>query len=268
VTYSDDKGVAQVAKSDGAVQSVYSVARTPGLLVSGQVLFIYPGTESYSGIYRTTAGFIGPQLAAYARGEDAEAMALDNTGIYYAVATGGGVSRLLRCKDCSTPTELSPTENRFRRNAIALDATTVFFGAGDMIRRVEKTGVDLKTIAVGQAPRSVAVDETHVYWINEAPIGLDDAGPPKGTVVRLPKAGGTPETVVSGLVQPLYLVAAGDHLYVSDRGNGPTGVLFRVSKDGTGRLDLASGLGELGGIAVDEQCVWFAAGPQIREVSR
>ncbi|MDF2691812.1 MAG: hypothetical protein K0S65_195, partial [Labilithrix sp.] len=265
VTYSDDQNISQVSKTDASVQSIYAVERTPGLRVGGGVFFIYPGTESFSGIYRTSAGLIGPQIAAYARGEDAEAMALDDSGLYYAVALGGGVSRLLRCKDCNTPTELSKTENSFRNDSIALDATTVFYGAGDMIRRIEKTGADLKTIAVNQKPRSLAVDTTHVYWINEGPIVFDDAGPPKGAVVRVPKTGGTPETIVSGLVQPLHLAVGGEHLYVADRGNK---VVFRTDKDGKNRLDLATNLTELGGIALDDRCVWFAAGPEIRQLVR
>jgi hypothetical protein len=271
VVYADADGVSQVDKADAGVQGVYGAPRSPGILLDKtNVLLIYPGTESVSGIYSTSPDFVGPQIAAYARGEDAEAMALDATGLYYAVRKSNGASRLVRCKDCNVPTDLSPNENSFRTNAIALDESTVFFGAGDMIRRVEKTAADLKTLAVGQQPRSLAVDATHVYWINEAPTVFNkDGGPPEGGVVRIPKAGGTPETIVTGLARPLFLVATETHLYITDRGDGlGNGAFFRTTKDGKNRLDLARGVVSLGGMAVDGTCGWFAAGPDIRKVSR
>lgn len=273
VVYADGDGVAQVNKADAGVQSVYAVPNTPGLLVRDNVFFIYPGTEPNSGIYSTYVGFVGPLVASFGRGENVEAMALDDTGIYYSAEKGFGVSHLVRCKDCDVPTELSPSENAVHANAIALDATTVFFGAGDMIRRVEKTGADLKTLAVGQEnPRSLGVDDTWVYWINKSPTVFDEnagAGPPSAEIVRTKKGGGTPEKLVTGLARPVFLTVTDTHLYVTDRGYGTgNGVLFRMSKDGKERVDLARNVTSLGGMAVDESCTYFGAGAQIRKTAR
>lgn len=275
LTYADTDGVAQVDKADAGVFSVYGVPSTPGILVQDNVLLIYPGTEAFSGIYSTYAGFVGPQIAAYARGEDVEAMAADGTGIYWSSVKQNGVSRILRCKDCSVPTELSGTENSVRAYGIALDETAVYFGAGDMLRRVDKIGTNLKTIAIGQSPRSLAVDSTHLYWINEAPFVFpgQDAGAPRGEVVRMTKDGGTPEKLLTGLQNPLFLVATDKHLYVTDRGASEntaskSGTIIRIAKDGSQRIDIARDLTNLGGLAVDGTCVWFGAGPDIRKTAR
>ncbi len=271
VVYADATGVAQVDKADAGVQRVYDVPRAPGLLVGDAIYFIYPndGAMSASGIYRTYAGFVGPQVAAYARGEAVEAIAFDETGIYYAVEKERGVSAIVRCKNCSLPTELAPNENSLRQNAIALDATTVFFGAGDMIRRVEKVAEGLTTLAVGQSPRSLAVDDQWVYWINEAEPFPAPGEPPSGEIVRVKKSGGAPEVLLGGLEDPRFLVARGDQLYVTDRGREVgKGVLFRIEKDGSGRVDLAQDITSLGGLAVEESCAWFSAGPQVRRIAR
>lgn len=273
VVYADASGVTQMMKDTGAFANVLEVPNARGLLVRDNVFLIYPGSESYSGIYSTYAGFVGPQIAAYARGLDVEAMALDSTGIYYAVTIGNRVSKVVRCNNCSVPSDLAPNENEVRTNGIALDTESVFFGAGDAIRKVSKTGAGLATVAVGQEPRSLAVDDAHVYWLNEPPLALpgQDAGALRGEVARVEKAGGASTKVdklVTGLVKPLFLIASGPYLYVSDYGTGRDGVVFRIGKDGSGRVDLARGVASLGGLTVDRTCAWFSSGGTIRRVSR
>jgi hypothetical protein len=268
VTYADKNGIGQFDKADGGAYGVFGVTNSPGIAVAGlTVFFISPGKTAGNGIYRTTAGFIGPQAPYIAAGQNAEALAVDDTGLYYAVEVSNAASRLLRCFNCNgNPTELSANENRFGANGIALDATTVFFGAGDMIRRVEKVGGEVKTLAVGQRPISIAVDATHVYWINTASISLGDAGPADGAVLRIAKTGGgTPETLASQLPRPLSLSVQGNWVYVSDRSARR---VWRMEKDGQRPLDLAKGSADFGGLTVDEKCAWFGTSNQVRGVTR
>lgn len=258
VTFADAEEINQATRPSAAVSNVYGVAKTPWLATKGPlVLFVYPGKEPFTGIYSTTAGFVGPQIAAYAQGDNVDTLAIDDTGVYWAAETTNQARKLVRCKDCSVPTVLAPAENELRPGAIALDATTVYFGSGDMIRRVEKTGADLKTLAVSQSARTMAVDADHIYWIND--LGAGGAK----DVVRLPKAGGTPSVLATGLQGSGFLVLAGEQLYVGDRS-----VLFRIEKDGSARLDLATAPDALGPVATDGTCVWFGAANDIRQISR
>ena len=268
VTYADRNGIGQYDKVDGGSFGVFGVTDSPGIGVSGLTVYlISPGTSGGNGIYRTVAEFVGPQAPYVATGQNAEALAVDDTGLYYAVQSGTNGSQLLRCFNCGgNPTSLSTSENTVGRYGIALDETTVFFGAGDMIRRVEKVGGEVKTLAVGQKPISLAVDATHVYWIQTATLSLGDSGPADGAVRRIAKTGGgVPETIASGLPRPLALTIRGDFVYVSDR---QARRVWRMDKDGKNPLDLAKGSADFGGLTVDDSCAWFGTSNQIRGVTR
>jgi len=257
VTYATDRAVKQITRTTLADESVLDVDFTPWIQATKtNVLFIVPGTDAFAGIYATAPGFVGPQIAAYGRGENVDTFAFDDTGAYFASQKKDSQARqLVRCNNCTVPTVLSETENRFSAGAIALDPTTVFFGSADMIRRVEKTAERLKTIAVGQSARSMQVDADYIYWINED----------TSDVARLAKAGGDVEIIAKGLTKPRWLSLAGDRLYV-----GADEVVFRMQKDGSARLDLvrASVPVSIGPIAVDQACVFLAAGNAVRRVTR
>jgi hypothetical protein len=252
ITYATASEVRQIARTDSKDQSVFAVSSTPWLVATKtNVLFIFPGPDSGAGIYATTAGFVGPQIATYARGQNVDTFAFDDTGAYYAAQkTDSPARQLLRCNNCSVATVLSETENRFRPGAIALDATSVFFGSADMIRRVEKTAEGSKTIAVGQSARSMQVDADYIYWINEEG---DD-------VSRLAKTGGDVQKIATGLDEPRWLKLANGRLYVGD-----AQAVYRMEKDGSARLELVRAPGP---IAVDDTCVFVAAGTAVRRVTR
>lgn len=252
ITYATTTEVRQITRADKQDLSVYGVSFTPWISATKTaVQFILPGTESGSGIYSTVPNFVGPQIAAYGRGENIDTFALDDTGAYYASQKADSQARrLVRCNNCSVPTVLSETENRFNPGAIALDATTVFFGSADMIRRVEKTADGLKTMAIGQSARSMQVDADYIYWINED----------SNEVARLAKAGGAVEKIATGLDHPLWLALANGRLYVGD-----AQTVSRMERDGSARLELVRAPGP---ISVDDQCVFVAAGIAIRRVTR
>lgn len=259
VTYADTTQVAQIAIVDQTNEPIFTVSDTPAIGTSGTaVLFIEPGTEGSAGIYSVTPGFVGPQIAAYARGMDVDTFALDDTGIYYAVATtSNGPRQVVRCKSCTVPTVLSDNENTLREGSIALDDATVFFGSGDQIKRVDKIATNLQTLTIGQTPFHLQVDADSIYWLNEEAFGSTN-----GEIARMPKAGGTVTKLVTGLAHPRSLVLAGDSLYASDQG-----VVFRIAKDGSARLDLAA-TSAASPIAVDQACVWYADDTTIKKVSR
>jgi hypothetical protein len=266
IVTADANRVTEIGKTDFVGTSVYEAAAT-GLALRDKIFFIVPGTDSGTGIYRSSAGLVGPQIAAYARGQNVLAMAIDDTGVYYAVEKSFQATKIVReCSTCAVGTELSGNENEVRTNGIALDATTVFFGTGDMVRRVEKIGNDARTLALGQSPRALAVDATHVYWINEPlPVASGTDAGARGQVARAPKGGGAVEILADGLVQPTFLSLRGSTLYIVDAGRGD---ILRMGTDGRNKLTLAGGISSLGGIDVDASCVYFGAGRDLLRVTR
>lgn len=80
----------------------------------------------------------------------------------------------------------------------------------------------------------LAMDATHLYWV-------DGSG---GTVSRIPKIGGTPTTLVTGLQSPQRLAVKDDRVYVTQwgSGSGAVGAVFSFPTTG----------GELAAVAIDQ----------------
>ncbi len=271
VYYVNQKSVLQVEKTGASPAVVFAVANSAGLAVDTLVNLVVPGATGASGIYRTSAGFVGPQAPYAAAGKNVLALAVDTSGLYYATETSQSVSDVARCNNCGgNPTILLPNANAVA--GIALDEATVFVGSGDTIRRVDKTGANAKTLVVNQAPRALAVDATHVYWINFVEPIFKDAGAPNGEVARISKteAAGSAQKLATGLRSPAFLAAASSGIYFSDRGSpgAKDGTVERLSPDGKSRLVLARDLDGPAGVAVDDACVYFGDATSVKKVAR
>jgi hypothetical protein len=70
----------------------------------------------------------------------------------------------------------------------------------------------------GSGPYAIAVDDTHVYFSRAG----DD-----GSVMRVSKTGGAPETLAAHLQRPRHLVLAGDSVFVTEP---MTGRVWRLRK--------------------------------------
>lgn len=114
--------------------------------------------------------------------------------------------------------------------------------------------------AIDEAPITIAIDKTHVYWLAQRADG-------RGTVQRLPKAGGTVETVVTDLRWPLSLALDGSHVYFTagepyapgweDLLAPPERAVLRVRKTG-GRLETVAGPRERArDVLVDDRAVYW-----------
>jgi hypothetical protein len=126
---------------------------------------------------------------------------------------------------------------------------------------------DAMTLAQGQdLPHNIALDETHVYWTTD---GLTTS------IERTPKCGGAIETLYEGedFVDLAGAIAVdGERVYwVGGLGNGDWGVRS-IPKTGGEITPLAQGFDEVGGIAIDEDHVYFVsdcvAGTCIQRVSK
>ncbi len=101
---------------------------------------------------------------------------------------------------------------------LELDEQNVYWsGCGEkgIIGSVSKNGGEALTLAQDDnAITSLAVDETAVYWTS-----CDKAKQTStGAVMRMPKAGGTPETLFHGAICPSSLRVDGTNLYWIDAG--------------------------------------------------
>lgn len=112
-------------------------------------------------------------------------------------------------------------------DAIALDATHVYWSDVGGIFRVPKAGGARERIADGRSPFGIAVDATHVYFTNT-----------DGSVRRARKAGGGNEVLASPVTGPRALAIDDARVYFGADGDATRTTLYAVTKDGTQRRTL------------------------------
>jgi hypothetical protein len=113
-------------------------------------------------------------------------------------------------------------------------------------------------------PLSMTIDDTHVY-IGLLPLDAFEGGTNPGTIVRVPKTGGVPETIVSGVNTPWDLEADGTHIYWASTGTLdfveeeilPDGKIERATKTGGSRQTLAENLSAPLDLAIDANNVYY-----------
>ena len=112
-------------------------------------------------------------------------------------------------------------------------------------------------------PTSLAVDATHLYWID---AGTDSTPSATGSVVRMPIAGGPVQTLASEQYGPLGIAVDRSRVYWGVGGPGGTydGALMAMPLAGGNPETLASeGMAYFGAIAVDDQSVYWVNGPMV-----
>jgi hypothetical protein len=159
--------------------------------------------------------------------------------------------------------------------ALALDQENVYFTTthGRVMQLAKAGGAPIELASEQGQPIAIAVDATHVYWVNlsggigRAPIGggtVESSPTPgngvysalglqgdylyytrytdAGAVLRMPKTGGVEEVLASGQIYPSGLAVDANHVYWA-----------HLSDQGIQRLPLAGGTPEL-----------FNASPNVR----
>jgi hypothetical protein len=126
-------------------------------------------------------------------------------------------------------------------------------------------GAQPTVLASGQPdPVDLAVDATSVYWTTQ-PIGNPSAGsvvkvPIAGgpTTTRVPKTGGTPQTIATGQRAANGIAADGTSIYWVTAGTfNQDGTVMKAPKAGGQAVTLASSQASPGAIAVDDHCVYW-----------
>jgi hypothetical protein len=142
-------------------------------------------------------------------------------------------------------------------SAVAMDDTTIYFACDDgSIQSVPKDGsAPPKTIAQAMTTytEGIAVDATDVYFTNLAP----------GTIQRVPKGGGVPETIATGQLRPQGITLDATQVYWANQGTdaegapGNDGSIMALAKSGGTPVVLVSGEQMPVAIALEgTQLVW------------
>jgi hypothetical protein len=179
-----------------------------------------------------------------------ETMALDTTHAFFVGGIRGTVSKVSKeggSFETIVTGQKEPT-------SVAVDASGVYWGnwssydtapvADGSIVRSDSNGANVTPLAESLIyVRGIALDADNVYWVS----ATDE------TLYRLPKTGGTPVAIASGLYDPSGPAIDKDGIYVRTRNrpDDPMGedAIVRANRDGGDTEVLVSeryGIGEIG----------------------
>jgi len=146
---------------------------------------------------------------------------------------------------------------------VTLDETHVYFSlaqSNGAVARVPKAGGAVQNLALATSPTHVAVDATHLYWVDRAgsPLALS----------RVPKAGGDAEILVSDVPErPERVIVIGDELFLPvDRPEGTTGArgaILRVPAAGGAVQEITSHAHPFGSMGVDADSFYVGTCPGV-----
>jgi hypothetical protein len=97
-------------------------------------------------------------------------------------------------------------------------------------------GMSVTDLAVVGAPGGIALDTDFVYYgAKGTPPNFVD-----GIVYKIPKSGGVPTALATGLNAPVKITLDGERVYWANSGNGATGSIASVAKNGGPVTTIAS----------------------------
>jgi hypothetical protein len=121
------------------------------------------------------------------------------------------------CKPGDAPLVLATGE----ADAIALDQTHVYWSGPDGVLRTPKSGGPIEKLGGARSVISIAVDATHVFFANRE----------SGSIARVPKSGGTAETLAQNQLE-LWSIAI-DDTFVYWGASAGVDHVYRRTKQGT-----------------------------------
>lgn len=228
---------------------------------------------------------------------------LDATHLYWSAATDGAILRLPKVWEGDQPPAAEVVaDGQASPKGIDVDTTHVYWAnaAGKNVARAPKEGggaVELLAEKL-KGPQAVRVDATHAYWTESSGgkvvrLPLDQLGDALaietlvtgqdkpwrlwlddehvyftnyvsgGTVVRVPKAGGTIEVLAQDLNTPNDIVGDDEHVYFTAVGE-PTadyknGAVYRHPKDGLTEI-VANNQSSAGFLAIGVEHLYWGWG--------
>jgi hypothetical protein len=280
----DDSGVYTMAENpdyDGGLSpitfgvlrvqplSVTSVAPEPILTAAlaasgGYVWWLAPHLPSADG------GIEGSDEDA---GSDAQAFDVADSGPPLTLAAIGSstATDLVRAAEANSVVQVvatapgfDPSVFAFIGGSLAVSGAEAFFPVNGTVFAVRADASTAEALATDTQPiTSVSVDDTFVYWNAQTSqpwefciLGAcEDAGPPPPPpeLRRVPRAGGTVQTLAAASVR--WLTASAGLVWDVESGQAGDDI---VRRDGSGkRTVLSGGIGSVQGLAVDATSVYW-----------
>ncbi len=239
-------GVCQpIALAPGAAASLLAVGSSNVYYISG------------SSLMKVAAGGGGTPIALATGLPTVAGVATDSTNVYWVEPGTGSNGEVLKVSvNGGTSSPLS-TGLAGGYSIAVLDGYVLWVAASDgTVKQVPIGGGTTSTISSGQDnPVGIATDSSHVYWANAGtvyfasiPSGARNTSNSTFTISQV-----TAQNVGSG---PALIATDGTSIYVI--GPGSNGETLEAAPVGGGTVStLASGLGGLGGMAVDSTGVYL-----------
>jgi hypothetical protein len=162
----------------------------------------------------------------------------DASGVTYSrrqSAGGAPVSflELLPAGGGPPATVAAPAASAFTK--LVMDSSTVYMTSSQGgLYKVARTGGTSMEIVAGVNAGGIAVDDTRVWWTDAA----------LGSIMRMEKAGGEPQSYLQGLLQPSLIVVGPQWLAWSDPVEHGGAVRTAPLSGGIGRSYVSQGVGE------------------------
>lgn len=247
-------------------------------LSGGTVITLYSGTPHYYGIgpgdivadeasvyWATNPGGGGGDLykisktggtrTALASANQPQDVAIDDLYLYWAENNCGTPGRNAIRKISKTGGTVIPlTTTGTCHGVMAMDDSNVYFKHSVnniwRIGKVTKDGGSITYLAYPEShPTGIAVDDTHVYWVEEN----------AGNVKKVPTTGGTVTILSTGLSGPYRIVVDMDNVYWTEYAGGVAGAgaIKKILKFGGDVIILANGLDAPYDLAIDNNNVYW-----------
>jgi len=173
-------------------------------------------------------------------------VAIDSSHVYWYANNNGSVMQA--ALDGSNPTAVGSSSTPV--TSIRVHGSHLYFSNNTEVwdQDLGSSSSPLRLASGRPEPRSIAVDDTHVYWAEGRWNQPDNA------VQRVPVGGGTMETCTTIAVSTIAIDAT--QLYGAD---GAGGLIWRIAKGGGTPTVLASGQPAPWDIAVDTRHVYWSS---------
>jgi hypothetical protein len=214
------------------IEAAYAAPYLNAIAVNAGSLYWVAGASGIDGTIMTTAVGSTTPAALYSGQPFPEAVVTDGTNLYWA-------------------------------NWGTFDASGSYNNDGTVVRGPLGGGA-VTTLASGlSAPAALAVDATNVYWTNAGQLGGSNIpAPGTGSVMQVPKTGGTVVTLAKNVAIPLGITVGASSVYWNEYTLSAPGRIVSAPIGGGTLVPVAAGLAEPFGITVSgKTLVWTDSPP-------